>query len=160
LANLNQAVGFAPAAVVASDAAGDIVVAWTSASEGSFGDVRARLFDPAGNPRGGEIDVSSGPVFAPSTIDVAMDAAGGFVVAYGSSGEGGSQVFAHLYGAGGTALGPSFLASPEGVSASRPSVAMDSAGNFVIAFVEGSIQGPQSIDVQRFDSAGNFLGGP
>ena len=146
LANLNPAVGFAPAAVVASDAAGDIVVAWTSASEGSFGDVRARLFDPAGNPRGGEIDVSGGPVFAPTTIDVAMDAAGDFVITWSSYGQDGSGwgVYAQRYNAAGVAQGGEFRVNTTTTGdQANPAVAMTPVGAFVVTWdsPDGSYDG-------------------
>src|SRR5262249_12219097 len=98
--------------------------------------------------------------FGPSTIDVAMDAGGDFVVAYQVSGEGGAQVLAHRYGVGGTDLGSSFAVGPEGSSASRPSVAKDSAGNFVVAFLDGGFEEPLSIPGRGLDPAGNSLGGP
>src|SRR5262245_39693355 len=61
---------FAPPAVaVASDATGDFVVAWTSATEGESPtyQVFAQRYNRDGNPLGEEIQVSDPNVFAPSS---------------------------------------------------------------------------------------------
>src|SRR5262249_23596662 len=139
---------FAPPAVaVASDATGDFVVAWTSATAGAptTFQVFAQRYNSDGVPQGGEILVSPTAVFAPSsgngavTVDVSMDAAGDFVVVYDAGVVDnnnqviGDQVIAHRYTASGGELG-SLVVNPFFQFSASPSVASDSAGHFLVPF--------------------------
>jgi hypothetical protein len=70
---------------VAADAAGNFVVVWTQAATGPGPvGVRARRFDASGSPQSEEFVVSSTSTQRPFHAVVAMDAAGGFLVAWNS----------------------------------------------------------------------------
>lgn len=159
----------APAVAVSSDAVGDFVVAWTAPADRGRANVFAQLYNRDGVARGKPLDVSNGLVFGPLskagvTVDVAMDAAGAFVVAYdSSSGQRGDRILVHRYDAAGSDLG-AFTINPRSDSlvqiASRPSVATDSAGNFVVAFTAevGESAAPRVL-AERFSAAGTPEGG-
>ena len=65
-----------------------------------------------------------------SAPDIAMDALGNHVVAFLEQG----GIRARRYAAGGTALAGSFDVTPPASAASRPTVASDAAGNFVVGY--------------------------
>ncbi len=67
--------------VVAVDAGGSALVAWTSAAPGGRPEVRARLLGPDGKPRGDEMTLARGARSPAATA--AWD--GGFAIAYGVS---------------------------------------------------------------------------
>src|SRR4051812_13798193 len=90
---------------IASDAAGDFVVAWTSAQQDGSGDgVYARLYNAAGTPRTNEFLVGSVTAGDQNDPVVAMDDAGDFAIAFQSGGQGGLQV--RRFSAAGAPLGP------------------------------------------------------
>ena len=78
--------------VIASDAEGNFVVAWTS--PGQDGDARgvfARRFDAAGLPEGDAFQVNSHTTGSQRYPSVASDAGGNFVVVWSSAGQDGSN---------------------------------------------------------------------
>jgi hypothetical protein len=125
-------------AAVAMDTSGRFVVAWDSPRPGASGyEVRMRLYDADGSPRGREWAVNSytteeqfGPVAAPVP-------GGGFVVAWSSYGQDGSSwsVQARIFDADGLPAGPDFLVNgyTTGTQA-LPAVAVDASGRFVVAW--------------------------
>ena len=128
---------FAPA--VAMDAAGDFVVAWNSdaSQDGSNYGVYAQRYNAAGVAQGGEFQVNTYTTSSQACPAVAMDAAGDFVVAWQSYGQDGSGygVYAQRYNAAGTAQGSEFRVNTYTTNAQRfPTVAMDAAGDFVVAW--------------------------
>ncbi len=149
---------------VASDAAGNFVVAWMSyKQDGDGSGIFAQRFDASGARRGTEFQVNTHTTgnqrYGPS---VASDPAGNFVVAWASDGQDGSLdgVFAQRYEASGAPRGSEFQVNSFTPYPQRwPSVAADAAGNFVVAwqsFQEGA--NGYGIFAQRFDSAGSPLG--
>ena len=88
---------FAPA--VAMNAAGDSVVVWRHHSRGA---IHAQRYDAAGQRKGGEFSVSGTlPTEFDRSADVAMDAAGNFVVVW----EGPDTHYAQRFAADGTRAG-------------------------------------------------------
>jgi hypothetical protein len=153
---------------VAMDPAGDFVVVWQSMSQdGSAQGVFGQRFNAAGTAQGSEFQVNTytnGSQYAPS---VAMDSTGNFVVAWQSYGQDGSGygITAKRFNSAGAPLGSEFLVNVFSTGfQNHPSVAMDPAGDFVIAW-DGGVQGPgggggaySGIGVQRYDSGGNVQG--
>ncbi|MGQ0502822.1 MAG: Calx-beta domain-containing protein [Panacagrimonas sp.] len=152
---------------VARDADGDFVVVWAGPGPGGQ-DIFARLFRSDGTPRGSAFPVTSATGLDESP-DVAMNAAGDFVVVWeqatsdGGTGDGDSSgVSGLVFSAGGT---PSkeglFWVNDITASHQRdPVVAMDAQGNFAVAyssFTVGDIK--DDIFVRRFDTRG-FARGP
>jgi hypothetical protein len=88
-----------------------------------------------------------------------MDSTGRFVVAWDSNGQDGSSygVYARVYNAAGTALTSEIqVAQTTSDLQADPSVALDSDGDFVVAWTSGSISGASQYDIfaRRFNNAG------
>jgi hypothetical protein len=135
-------------------AASGFVVVW---SEG--GHIIARRYDGAGVPQGSEFQVD-GATFGYGA-DVAADAAGNFVVAwqYNQSGPTGANIFARRFDASGVALGSEFLVnSYTYANQEDPAVAVDAAGNFIIAWHGKEQEDYFTAVARRFDAAGTPLG--
>jgi subtilisin-like proprotein convertase family protein len=122
---------------VAMDDSGDSVVTWFGRDSNFNLSVEAQRFNAAGLPQGSEIQVYSlgYPGYRYSRQpSVAMDAGGDFVVTWaGGTGPGLGSAKFQLYNAAGVPQG-----GPHGVAAAlsgmNPSVAMNAAGSFVIAY--------------------------
>ena len=131
---------------VAMDAAGDFVVAWLDYGQFMFEfDIHAERYASNGAPLGSTFQVAASTSIDQYHPSVAMDAAGDFVVAWESTGlipsTSGSDIDAERYASNGTPLGSNFRASPAALqypftssSFAEPVVAMDQAGDFVVAW--------------------------
>jgi hypothetical protein len=151
---------------VAADAAGNFVVVWHSRDQDGDGlGVFARFHDASGAPLGAaEFRVNSWTTGDQQAPRVAATASGQFVVVWESweqDGPGGA-VFARRYDAAGTPLGPEFqvnasTASPQ----SLPAVALDAAGNFVVAWEGVGADGNSyGVVARQYDAAGQPRGDP
>jgi hypothetical protein len=158
---------------VAVDAAGDFVVAWNSYQEdGSDYGVYAQRYNTSGVPQGGEFRVNTYTSGAQMRPSIAMDQAGDFVVAWESRGQDGdaynfSNIYAQRYNAAGVAQGGEFRVNTYTTETQNSaSVAMDQAGNFVVAWTSGPyVPGGASQDgdgtgvyAQRYNAQGLALG--
>jgi hypothetical protein len=156
-------------AAVAVDADGDFVAVWASAetspgvSEGEPGpmhNVFGRRYNAAGAPQGSEFLVTTTTVDDQTLPDVAMDAAGNFVVVWTAFGQdgGGAGVYGRRFSAAGAALGGEFRVNTYTTSSQgSPSIAMDTDGDFVVAWDSyGQEIGAVGFGVyaQRYNSAG------
>jgi hypothetical protein len=138
---------------VAIDRAGNFVVAFTRVGgdeSDALARVFVRLFDAAGEPRSGELAVppvvpSQDQPFPPA---LAMDPSGGFVVAWD---EGSNEVFARLFDAAGSPVGPAFhVNSYTPFSQYLATVDLDASRFFVVTWT--TQRSPTDLDVaaQRF----------
>lgn len=160
-----------PMPAVAMDHAGDCVVVWAE-SNGSAYSIYAQRFSASGVAQGGNITVVSGnsTTSADGSPSVAMDSVGDFVIAWekdfnsnlNSSEQG---IFVQRYNASGVAQGSVVrVSSPSTIGGinSEPSVAMDSAGDFVIAWQGWSQDSTYSnlaeVYYQRFAATGAKVG--
>jgi hypothetical protein len=150
---------------VATDAAGDFVVTWSSAGQdGSSWGVFAQRYGADGAKRGSEFRVNqtiSGSQWYPS---VACADDGSFVVAWTSALQDGSGdgVYARRYSAAGLALGGEFRVNSTTASDQRhASVAVAAGGAFAVVWGGLAQAGGAGWDVyaQRYDAAGAKLGG-
>jgi len=142
-------------AVVAMDAAGGFVIAWTQ----SFSGLLAQRFSKTGVAQGSEI-VVGGNVGAHS---VAMDSTGDFVVAFHAYTDGPGtfdSIFAERYNASGIEQGTFFQVNTFGASDQQdPSVSMDSAGDFAIAWQSNNQDGDSwGIYARGYSAAGAAQG--
>ncbi len=148
------------APAVAMDAAGDFVIAWQSSGEdGSGYGVYARLYTVAGGYAGGtQFKVNTHTTGNQGNPSVTMDAAGDFVVAWGSAGQDGSGygIYAQRYNSSGAAQGIEFKVNTYTTNNQwLPSVAMDAAGDFVVAWQsQGQDGSGYGIYAQRYNAAG------
>lgn len=159
---------------IAMDNGGDFVVVW-----GSYGSpeddsnsfsVQARRFDSAGAPAAGQFQVNSYTSAAQRYPSVAMDNDGDFVVIWQSYGSYGSDydgysIQARRFDSAGTPLDtPEFQVNAYSSFAQRlPVVAMDSDGDFVVAWMSYEGYGSDyfyGVQARRFDLTGTPLDTP
>ncbi len=123
---------------VASDAAGDYVAVWQSYGQNGTGfDIYAQLYNASGATCGSEFLVNTATMGNQQNPSVAMDSNGDFVVAWETYGQDGSGygIYAQQYNANGAAYGSQFQVNSYTTGVQQnPSVAMNSAGDFVVAW--------------------------
>jgi hypothetical protein len=146
---------FQSAPSIASDAAGNFMVVWASyGQDGSGTGVYARQYLPSGEAAdASEFRVNTYVADNQRVPQVASDPLGQRVVVWESV-QNGFGVYARRFDAMG-APSAEFPIHTHPVSAQRdPSVAMDAAGNFVVAWTDGSGAGGGDVRAQRFTAAG------
>jgi phage tail sheath gpL-like len=149
---------------VAADSVGNFVVAWTST--GGYGGVPADVFGQRyasdGTPLGLEFQINTYTTSAQNTPRIAAGSAGNFVVVWSSEGQDGSTlgVFGQRFASSGAPLGSEFRVNTYTTANQYiPSVASDSAGNFVVAWTNsGGVGPPADVSGQRYASDGTPLG--
>ena len=151
-------------AAVAMDADGDFVVVWEGPGPGDAAGVFAQRYDGTGSPVGIEFRVNAHTTDSQGEPSVAMDATGGFVVAWPSSQQDGDAdgVYARLYDQSGIVQGTGFRVNSYTTEDQQyPSVAMDADGDFVVAWdsEEQEAVGYESgVYAQRYDGDGTPAG--
>jgi hypothetical protein len=148
---------------IASDAPGNFAVVWSSATaqDGSRDGVYARLYSATGAAVTGEFQINQFTLGAQSRPTIAMDPTGDFLVAWeGNYQDGdGYGIYARRYDSSGQPLGPEFRVNDVTAGDQRlPSVALDSSGNFVVAWESGD-GSATGVFAKRFDATGQELGG-
>ncbi|MGD9647322.1 MAG: PKD domain-containing protein [Pirellulales bacterium] len=149
LVNVGNTTGAQQQPKVASDSAGNYVVTWTGVTTGAGTDIYAQRYNAAGATIGGPWVVNSTPAGDQSFSDIAMNASGTFVVTWVSTGQDGSGdgVYAQRYDSSGVAQGSEFRVNVfTNFDQNLPSVGIDSAGNFVVAWQSGTVDGSGSQD--------------
>ena len=118
---------------LAVEGPGNFVVVWSShGQDGSYSGVFGQRFDPAGLPVGGEFQVNTYTTFDQSHPAVAANAAGDFVVAWVSLGQGLSGL---QFGAAGFPVGSEFrINSDTAAYPFSPALSAGAAGDFVVAW--------------------------
>ena len=150
-------------AAVAMGSNGNYVVAWSSDTnqDGDGSGIFARLYDAAGNAISAEFRVNTYTASSQAQPSAAMDSNGNFVIVWASDGQDGNSfgVYAQRYSAAGVAQGTEFRVNVTTTnSQDQPAVAMDSSGNFVVAW-QSTHAGRSDIYARRFDAAGTALSG-
>ena len=144
---------------VAADSAGNFIIAWRSdGQDGSSLGVYAQRYDPLGAVLQPEFPVNTYTTGSQSTPDVATDGAGNFVIVWHSFGQDGDGygIFGQRYDSLGVTTGIEFPVNTFTTGDQHsPSVAMNSAGEFVVAWASEYQDGsPSDIVAQQFDAAG------
>lgn len=150
---------------------GDFVVVWDGDGEdGSLSGIYAQRYAADGTPQGAEFRVNTFTRNRQTFPAIAMDASGDFVVVWESDSQTGLGlgVYAQRFAADGTPLGVEFKVN----SGARdtyplPVVAMNAAGDFLVAWLErenllagaGKTQ-VAYLYVQRFLASGTAVGAP
>ena len=134
---------------VAMDAAGDFVVVWSSGGgqDGAGYGIFGRRYDSAGTPQGGEFQVNVTTALDQAQPDVASDASGNFVVVWASANFDGSGygIVGRRYDSSGSPRSAEFPINTHTTSNQvAPSIAMDSAGNFLVAWHSRGQDNPAS----------------
>ncbi len=145
---------------IAMDSDGDFVVVWKSDSGGTGNDIYARRYSSTGTAQGSEFRVNTSVTDTQDQPTVAMDADGDFVVAWKTNSKtdgSGKGVFAQRYDSAGVAQGGEFQINMTSTGdQDKPTAAMNSAGDFVIAWKSGQNQDGDKGGIfgQRFNAAG------
>ena len=148
---------------VAMDGAGNHVIAWQSrGQDGSSYGIYAQLYDASGVAQGGEIPVNTCTTSIQARASIAMDQDGDFIIARESANQDGSSygVYAQRYNVSGIAQVPEFRVNTyTNNRQDRSSIAMDSDGDFVIAWRSGGQDGSSyGIYAQRYNKSGVVKG--
>ena len=149
---------------VASDSAGNFVVAWQSypQQDGNESGIFAQRFASTGAPLGGEFRVNTSTSGDQRQPAVAADAAGDFVISWQAD-TGVLGIFAQRFASTGIPLGGEFRVNTDTASLElSPAVTSDPAGNFVVVWQSGPTSPDGSgygVFAQRFGSTGVPLGG-
>ena len=146
-------------AAVATAPDGRFVLAWVSNGQDGNGlGVYARTYDASGVPQSGEILVNTTTAGNQSEPTVAMDASGGFVVAWSGNGTG-TDVFFQRFTATGTKVGTEVLVNPViPGNQSAPDIAMETNGDFAVVW-QSDETSKKEIWLQRYQANGTTLGG-
>ncbi len=150
----------APAVAMAPD--GAFVVAWEDDNDGNGKfQIYARGFDEDGAPTFGPFTVNSVATGQQRSPVVAMDGAGGFVIAWeddadASDGAGNYDIYVRGFDAGGAELFPDLRVHASGAGQQlAPAIAARPGGDFVVAWEDDSDgNGWFQIHARRFDDAG------
>ena len=162
-----ETTSFRVAPRVASDPAGNFIVAWKGRSDDSsaYSAVKARRFDNTGSALGTEFRVSSfdTPTFQ-DPPGVAVDENGIATIVWDGIAEGAPvdySIQARRYDAFGAPLGPELtVTGPVSLLHELPSVAVDGAGNFVVVWQrwKGPLDFSSAVHGRRFDETGAPVG--
>jgi hypothetical protein len=148
---------------VAMDANGDFVVAYQVLNTTTYlYGISAQRFKLAGTPQGSALVLNNGSSnsAAGELPKVAMDSVGDFVIAYQGYDSNSHGVFAQRYNSSGASQGSTFrVNTPQNDNQGAPSIAMDSAGDFVIAWLDGGTTQAAGVYAQRYNSSGVAQGG-
>ena len=143
---------------VAMDANGDFVVSYQVLNTSTYDyGISAQRFNLAGAPQGSAITINDGssPSATGSLPKVAMDSAGDFVIAFQGYDSNSHGVFAQRFNSSGAPQGSIFrVNTPQNDNQGAPSIAMDSAGDFVIAWLDGGTTQAAGVYAQRYNSSG------
>jgi hypothetical protein len=148
---------------VAMDPNGDFVVAYQVLNTSTYlYGISAQRFNLAGSPQGSTIILNDGSSDSASGSlpKVAMDSAGDFTIAFQGYDSNSHGVFAQRYNTSGTPQGSVFrVNTPQADNQGAPSIAMDSAGDFVIAWLDGGTAQTAGVYAQLYNSSGVAQGG-
>ncbi len=148
---------------VAMDTAGDFVVTWSSyGQDGSGFGIYARQYNATGTVLGGEFLVNTTTTGDQFVSTVAMDVAGDYAISWTSYGQEGADlgIYAQQYSAAGAALGgEEHVNSTTAGNQSFSSIAMDSTGDFVVAWQSYGQDGSSyGVYTQRYQQPADTAG--
>lgn len=144
---------------IALDPAGGFIVVWDSVGQdGSQGGVIGRRFDASGTPRGGEFIVNDTTSNDQTRAVVAQNPAGGFLVVWNSMSQDGSGwgVFGRRISSLGIPSGAEFQVNAYTWDHQYGgSIALDAAGDFVVAWGRREYAPGWEVEGRRFDPSGD-----
>ncbi|MCA9094949.1 MAG: cadherin-like domain-containing protein, partial [Planctomycetaceae bacterium] len=144
---------------IAVSPAGDFVIAWQSiGADGNAYGISARRYNADGVPQGPEFQVNSFTTGSQTAPSIAINPAGDFVITWMTEDQNleAYDIHAQRFNSLGVPQGLEFQVNTYTTSYQfNPAIAMDSAGDFVIAWESDSQDGDNwGIFAQRYDSAG------
>ena len=142
---------------------GGFVVTWFGQGNGTLQGPFGRLFDASGDPVTNDFPINAAPLVVPGVPDVAMNAAGDFVVVWSDQDGSSYIVQGRRWSASGVPAGGVFPISglTPGVGNSGPVIDSDSAGNFLVVWNRNiqALGGTGSTPMGRLFGADGSLGG-
>ena len=146
---------------IAMDSDGDFVITW--AGTGQSLDIHAKRYNALGVVQGADFVVNTNTRGEQRLPSIAMDDDGDFVICWqnGNPSADTADVCAQRYNKAGVAQGSEFLVNTyKPGNQDFPAVAIDSIGNFVIAWETGASQEGSwtGIYAQRYDASGSKQG--
>jgi hypothetical protein len=142
---------------LATGASGDFIAVWRTGNS-----VFGQRYAPSGSPLGGEFAISPEGAFADRDPSAAVDPSGNFVVVWNNYDQNPwGDIMGRRFSSSGAPLGLEFrLNTTTTTSQHSPSVAMDSAGNFVVVWYTGGeyMGTPADVIARRFMSDGTPVG--
>jgi subtilisin-like proprotein convertase family protein/secreted trypsin-like serine protease len=144
---------------VAMNGRGEFVVTWLSQKQGG---IMARQFALNGKPTSSEFRVNSTTGNSHASPDVAIDSDGDYAITWAAAEQdnGSMGVFAQRFSASGSRLGSTFMVNQyQTDKQEKPRIAMDDAGNFVIAWQSFGQDafGGYGVYARRYGSTGAAL---
>jgi Ca2+-binding RTX toxin-like protein len=154
-----QAANSSTRPVVARNSNGEFVVTWQGDGTSNGFELFARQFSANGLAIGSTIRVNSqSPIGTQWMPDVAMDAAGNFVVTWNSIVGESNEVIARWFSAAGVGANEFRVNTTSSGTHDSPSVAMNARGDFTVVW-RGALPGDSDVYGQRYDSALRRIGG-
>jgi hypothetical protein len=155
---------------VATDAAGNFVVVWTSNENGGIHGIFGQLYSSSGQPQGSRISVSTTATYDDVAPAVAMTADGRFLVAWQANEPSGWNILARAFQVGGTLPSNEITVNMTAGGARHspavaylPASAAETAERYEIVWQaegqDGSVTGASGIVGRAFDDSGNAQSG-
>ena len=149
---------------VGMDATGDFVIAWESYLASGFANVYAQYY-AANGAMGVPYQLNSNSLAGGGYVALAMNPQGDYVVAWSGqnpTGDDTQYLYARTVDAAGYSPFPEFQVDPDdGTNQYFPSVAIDAAGDFTVAWTQLVSGNPSYTSfAQRYDSGSSPLGRP
>ena len=131
---------------VASDAAGDFVVAWQGTSGANLDEIYDQRFTATGTRVGSQTVVNTTVAGNQADPDIAVTPAGSFIVSWDTNSITTTEIDFQQYDSSGVANGPQMVASTPGTSTqSNPAVAIRNDGIFGIAWLNTANLTPTTV---------------
>lgn len=153
--------GLQEAPAVGVDPQGNYVIAWDGYGKSvqNFTGIYAQRYNALGVAEGAAFQVNTGTTANATMASVAMDSNGDFVIAWQAGSAQSASVYFQRYNAAGVAQGGNVKVNPATIAAAEPKVAMDSAGDFAIAWQTNyQDSSGYGIFAQRYTSSGAATG--
>jgi hypothetical protein len=142
---------------ISTNSNGNFVIAWVDCRNGNF-DIYAQLYSSYGSALGKNVKVNDQEgVNKYKRPSISTAGNGSFVITWVDERLNRHFVYAQRYASDGTALGNNFKVNDNEGGQWEPSIAMDSYGNFVIAWANSRNENT-AIFMQRYSSDGNAVG--
>jgi hypothetical protein len=145
---------------IAMNRSGDFIVVWEDRRNKGTADIYAQRYSSDGTPLGSNFRIDFAPNNQPASPSVSMNNNGRFIVVWSDEKDTSIGIYAQRFDSEGTSLGDIFLVDDdlEGLS-SRPKIASDSLGNFIITWNYDEPDGSIDIYGRRYLANGSALGG-
>ena len=144
---------------IATDNSGNFIITWADFRYGNS-DIYAQRYSSVGAPAGinFKINDDEGSTFQ-SHPSIVIDSGGDFFITWSDKRNGNSDIYAQQYSGDGTLIGSNFKVNDDegGDSQSKPSIATESSGNFIITWEDDRNRDPD-IYAQRYSNDGSQVG--